>query len=215
MENKKIYKDKSIIKMMNKIYLILFLGIILMNSVNAEVESMGYVKMGNCIQLLQSAVNSTYSNITTISLPNKTEILSLNKAMTKDGTVYNYSFCSTSQAGQYIVNGITDIDGVTTNWAYDFNVRSDTNLTLLIILISLAVIFFIATLIVNEEFFVYISGVLFLVSGTYIMINGIDIVNDWYSRAISYVLIGIGFLFTLGAYIYNTNFKQDEDKDEF
>jgi hypothetical protein len=77
METKKIYKDESITKMMNKIYIILFLGIILMNSVNAEVESMGYVKMGKCIQLLHSAVNSTYSNITTISLPDKTEILSL------------------------------------------------------------------------------------------------------------------------------------------
>ena len=79
-----------------------------------------------------------------------------------------------------------------------------TSLTFLIFIYALAVIFFISTLFVDEEFLVYISGVLFLVAGIYVMINGLEDLNNMYSRAISFVSLGIGLLFTLGAYIYNS-----------
>jgi magnesium-transporting ATPase (P-type) len=44
-------------------------------------------------------------------------------SMEKHGTVYNYSFCNSTQNGQYIVNGIGDVDGIQTAFAYDFIVN--------------------------------------------------------------------------------------------
>ena len=199
MTTNEIYKYKCIKKMMNKIYLILFLGIILMNSVNAEVESMGYVEMGKCIQLLQSAVNSTYSNITTISFPNKTEILSLNKAMTKNGIVYNYSFCSTSSIGQYIVNGITDIDGVPTNWAYDFEVSSmgiKNSTTFYIICILIIVLLLGLGFYIEDAWLIIFGGMGLMVLGIYSYNYGIADIKD---RVVSYS-ISLFVIFT-GAYL--------------
>jgi len=44
------------------------------------------------------------------------------------------------------------------------------------------------------------------------MIYGIDILNDWTTRAIAYISIGLGFLFTLGAYIYNLFYEGGESE---
>jgi hypothetical protein len=44
--------------------------------------------------------------------------------MTKSGTEYTYSFCNTSDLGVYIVNGVGDLDGVNTVWAYDFTISA-------------------------------------------------------------------------------------------
>jgi len=42
--------------------------------------------------------------------------------MNQSGTVYTYEFCDTASLGQYIVNGIGDIDAIPTTWVYDFQV---------------------------------------------------------------------------------------------
>jgi hypothetical protein len=90
----------------------------------------------------------------------------------------------------------------------------ESSLTFLIFLYILAIIFFISTLFVDEEFFVYISGVLFLVGGIYIMINGLGETYGLYSRTIAYVSIGIGFLFTVGAYIFNSYSGRKAEQEE-
>jgi hypothetical protein len=96
---------------------------------------------------------------------------------------------------------------------FGFEIKNG-NIIFLLILLGLASLFFIATLIVNEEFFVYISGVLFLIAGMYIMINGIDVVSDMYSRTIAYVTIGLGLLFTVGAYVFNSYTDSSEEEIE-
>jgi hypothetical protein len=40
--------------------------------------------------------------------------------MTKIGTEYNYSYCSTSKFGEYVVSGFGDLDGYPTAWSYNF-----------------------------------------------------------------------------------------------
>jgi hypothetical protein len=44
--------------------------------------------------------------------------------MTKTGTAYNYTFCNTSQAGNYIVDGYGDLGGTVTIWNYNFQVTT-------------------------------------------------------------------------------------------
>ena len=83
----------------------------------------------------------------------------------------------------------------------------------LILLTGLALFFMSCSLFVDEEFFVYISGVLFLIGGIYLMINGLDIINDVNTRYLAFIYIGTGILFTIGAYIYNgySKFKDEEE----
>ena len=174
------------------------------------------IKQGETALVRQTCGSCSYVNIS-IYYPNSTKAIT-NDAMTNVGGGYwEYSFLSTNELGKYDYPTCGDIDGVHTCSSSDelpyFEVKNS-NYFLFYTLLGLAMLFFIATLFVNEEFFVYISGILFLISGIYLMINGIDLVNDWYSRGISYVLIGIGLLFSIGAYIFNSYNKwKDEEFD--
>lgn len=78
----------------------------------AEIESIGTIKKGECINLIQTCEDCTYVNITSITYPNKTEA-DTNIAMTKVATKYNYSFCDTDELGEYIYNTEGDLWGNT------------------------------------------------------------------------------------------------------
>ena len=151
--------------------------------------------------------NATSCNLSNIDYSNGINII-YNRELTQDGRM----FYTTLTEGNYsnlgdVCHNIICTDGTNYETGSVCRTIKNSNLTFFIILLSLASLFFIATLFVNEEFFVYISGVLFLIAGVYTMINGIDIINNWYSRAISYVCIGLGFIFTIGAYLYNSYSK--------
>jgi hypothetical protein len=110
--------------MSSKHYLfVLLLAVCLLSNVQAEVQSLGTFKVNSCVDLPQICSTCTYNNISTIKYPNASVIES-EIAMAKSGTYYSYSFCNTSQLGQYIVNGYGDIDGVLTTWVYDFQVTN-------------------------------------------------------------------------------------------
>jgi hypothetical protein len=100
------------------LFLLLFL-LILIPVVNAQVETLGTAKVNNCIMLVQTYSNSTYTNLTRIQYPDKT-IQYFNIAFDKYGADYNYSFCDTSQLGEYIASMCTDVDGINTCISYDF-----------------------------------------------------------------------------------------------
>ena len=53
---------------------ILFMFVI--SFANAEIQTLGTVKQNDCIQLVQTYSNSTYTNLTKIQFPNKTIVLS-------------------------------------------------------------------------------------------------------------------------------------------
>lgn len=89
----------------------------------AEVQTIPPVKTLACVSLPQSYANSTFQRINNVQLPDKSYI-TINALMTNlGGGYYNYSFCNTTQNGQYIVNGIGDIDGTNVTWSYDFAVN--------------------------------------------------------------------------------------------
>lgn len=103
--------------------LIILLILLILPTINAEVQTLGFVKQNDCISLTQSYYNSTFTNITKIQYPNKTSII-VNYAMTRDSFGnYNYTYCNTSSQGQYIVTTTTDVDGVNINVPYDFIVN--------------------------------------------------------------------------------------------
>jgi hypothetical protein len=177
--------------------------------VSATTPSLSEQKPNTCIDLPQTCSNCSFINITTVQYPNGS-IINLNKAMTKiTSSSYKYNFCLNNQLGSYFVN--TYSDDAIVNAQYEVPVTS--SMFFVILILTLAIIFFIATLIVDEEFFVYISGVLFIVSGIYILINGFSNMSDMYTRAIAYVCLGLGFIFTIGAYVYNSYSGRTESDD--
>lgn len=193
---------------MKKILTILFLGMFLISLASAELNTLSDVRQNECILIPQTCASCSYVNITILR---GNETIIDNQAMSKSGATWTYNFCETSELGRYDINGFGDLEGIATGFnSLYFEVKNSNNF-IFYTLIGLAILFFVSTLFVSEEFFVYISGVLFLVSGIYVMINGIDVVNDLYSRAISYICIGLGMLFTIGAYIFNSYNREEEE----
>lgn len=87
----------------------------------AEQQSLGTYKQDECVELIQTCASCSYVNFTSVKYPDSTKALG-NVEAQKQGSEYNYTFCQTSQLGQYIVNGIGDVDGTDTVFAYDFDV---------------------------------------------------------------------------------------------
>lgn len=103
-------------------FLLVLLGIVLLSLIpliTAEVQTLGYFEVGEEIELKQIGDDYTSCNITSVSYPNSTTIVS-DVVMTKRGDEYNYTLSSsyTDVIGKYVVNGICDNDV----WAYDFYV---------------------------------------------------------------------------------------------
>jgi len=89
----------------------------------ASAESIGTFKQRTTVTLPQLCATCTSNNITNIQYPNGTIIVS-NIQMTKTGSWFNYTLASSyiTEIGTYSVNGIGDLDGVDTVWAYTFDV---------------------------------------------------------------------------------------------
>ena len=176
-----------------KLFLISCMILLALPLISAQtMTGLGVYKQHTCIQLPQTA-NATYCNITAIYYPNGTFAVSTPINMTKRGTSFNASFCDTSAAGQYIVNGDCD----TVVWAYDFTVTpsgGDESLTIFLVAIIFAVSLLLIAFILKNYIFSFISGAAFIVAGIYAMIFGFGNVANDYTRMIAVVIIGIGLI---------------------
>ncbi len=202
--------------MKNKIILTMLLGVFLLGNILAlecDGNNIGTFKPESNINLMQTCDACTYVTLNSINYPNST-IVYINTNMTQSGVNYNYTF-NTNVNGDYYYTVFGDKNGLISSEVFCFRVGDEFGYWFILIGTILAIIFFIASLTTPEEFFVYISGVLFLIEGIYIMINGFSLVNDVNTRMIAIVYLGIGLLFTLGAYIYdwvsNSNKEEEEE----
>jgi hypothetical protein len=139
---------------MKKIMLLMVLGIFLISLANAAL--IGPFQEGNDIELIQTCDDCTYNNITTIVFPNGTHLV-LNAEMDQDGTYFNWTLNSsyTQTSGVYIVNGVGDLEGSDTVWAYDFDITPSGRA----VETSSSIISFLGVLL-----FLIIGGLLFLFS---------------------------------------------------
>lgn len=168
--------------------IVLLIIIALTSTASAEIQTLGTFKKGTCVELLQTCSNCTYVNISSVIYPNSTQALGL-VAMTKTGTKYNYTFCNANYSGIYIVNGYGDVDGVTTVYAYDFEVnpqgipsteqRSRALSTSVYFMFGIAILLFIGFMFLNTSppvkwtFFI-VSVVFFIIGLNLITINVTD-----------------------------------------
>ena len=208
----------KVINNMKNILLSIMICFLLVGTISAldcGENNLGTFKLGETINLRQTCPSCTYVNLSSMTIPPNSTMIYYNEEMTKNGIEYTYDFTPQLNGNYfYVVHG--DKDGIDESETFCFSVGDEFGYWFILIGSLLAIIFFIASLVTPEEFFVYISGVLFLIEGIYIMINGFYLVNDVNTRMISFVYLGIGLLFTIGAYIYNSyNLENKNEEEEY
>lgn len=185
---------------MKKILLInVILFILMFSYVYAQEQSLGTFKANSCIDLIQTCATCTYVNFTTVSLPNSNQII-INSAAYKNGYVFSYNFCNTSQSGLYLVNGIGDIDGVNTIFTYTFEVNQSGQgfnnvLYEYLLFAAMTIILYIILFMAFKNYdknMAMISSFGILALGIYTFINGIANLNNQYTNAFSIINIGLG-----------------------
>jgi hypothetical protein len=159
----------------------------------------GTFDKGDCINLVQTCANCSYSNITILN-PDSTVAVS-NVGMTSDGTYYSYNFCSTTSIGLYTVTGVGDENGITSIWNYNFNVGIFVNsfnfyILILIVLIGVVILGFS----IKEVWFVVLGGLGFMMLGLYSFNYGIVGFKDMFMvYGIALFEIAVGAILSIGA----------------
>ncbi len=192
---------------MKKIILTIIMGMFLLTCVSAaDDDYLG--KQYEDVYIIETCGDSgepcdaTFlCNITIIDPLQK--VIVLNIPMERNDTIYNYTLTDTDELGIYKIktycgNGTFNgesIDGrleVTTT-------GKDVDSTLTIIILVIAFVLFLIGLVIKNNSIGFISGILFLISGIYIMIYGFTYVADMYTRAIALVILGFGMIIILTA----------------
>lgn len=168
---------------------------------------------------IQCIINGTYCSAVsvcniTVAYPNNTLLIS-NRLMTNNISFYNYTlpdtsvlgnykcsvtccdggFCGTSYSGDYIDISTGNCDFTLTPTGGD-RVNSIGTFTILLI-VSLIVLIF--GVIMSNEYIGFVGSALMLVTGVYSMIYGLGNLSNFYTQAVSYILLGIGTLFFIAA----------------
>lgn len=81
------------------------------------------IKQETCGSLTMTCANCSFVTLMSVQYPNNI-VAMVNENMTKDGSVFNYTFCNTSLAGQYIYNTYGDPDGIPTVQPVGFEVTA-------------------------------------------------------------------------------------------
>lgn len=196
-------------------YKLILLMLLIIPIVSSQEITIPDQRLGVRFNIIQNCLNSTYSNLTTVYYPNMSIALNGSLSMNKSNYDYSYPF-TPIVLGKYSVYGLCNENGVLTQWQYSFKVKNSSE-WIWITLLVIAFLFLILSILVNEEIFVYLSGLFFLINGINIMINGIDIfsISDLNIKLLSYSFIGLGILLTVGAYIFNLYTSEKDDEEEF
>jgi len=133
----------------NKILLILLILLI----VPIVSANLGTFKQNDCVNIKTILNNVSWVNISTISYPNLTTIIS-NVAMAQSGVTFTYDFCNTSVLGNYIYDYYSS-DG--NSYVNDFSITASGNaLTMqdsIIVMIMLGIIIMAAIFFVTVAWF--------------------------------------------------------------
>jgi hypothetical protein len=88
----------------------------------------------------------------------------------------------------------------------------DIGMDTFLILIFAAIIVFVGSYVLDMDWGVFLSGILFILAGIYSMIYGLGNVSDLYTRGIAIICIGIGLVF-LVASLFNISKGEGNEED--
>jgi len=172
----------------------------------AQVESFGWVVQYEPIRLIQTW-NGSVCNISSVVSPNSTIYDA--GLMTKSGLRFNFTFSSTRELGRYNVCG--DCDQVP--WCAYFDVTTtgkDSGNTLPLFLLLGGFILLAFTVVTKNSYLGFFAGIIFIVSGVYLMIYGLSNIANLYTRSIAIISIGLGVIFCVAS-VYEHLGDSDDD----
>ena len=119
----------------------------------------------------------------------------LNSPMTRNDTIYNYTFADANTLGIYAGNIYCDNTTFSGNEEITIMVTTtgrepNMMITILLLLSSLGI--FLLALYLKSHAIGFMSGLLFSVSGMYILIYGLGNLTDLYTQAIALVIMAFG-----------------------
>jgi len=164
------------------------------------------------LDITVSCSNSTYANISYIKyISDSTYIINSETIMTKKGNKYNYTISSNlnNRTENLEYSYHCDVNGIDVSSGDIINITStglNGTLLLIILVTVLSFCFLILSLFGNTEFFLFVSGCLFLLDGIFMMIFGLNDIMNWYTRSIAFVSLGVGLLLTIGSYLDSDGF---------
>jgi len=184
-------------------WLLLLVFLFVIPLVSSQVQTLGTYKVGDCVNLIQLCDNCTYNNITSITSNPEGGILIKGEFwMERNGTHYNYTFCGNGYAGQYVVNGHGDENGLDTVWAYDYYVTPSGYRNILgLFIIMIGVVYGIGLFgfFGRNVWVSIIGGMLMMTLGLFTLMNGVDIYRNFMTESFSYFTIGLGAFFAIYA----------------
>jgi len=174
-----------------------FISVVSANSyLGTQYESMNIIE--TCVVNGFPCPSDFLCNIT-ISNPDNNLIV-LNSPMTKNDTIYNYTFSSTDVLGDYDINvycsNVTLSGNAESNLVVTTTGR-EPNIMITIVLILCSLGLFMLALYLKNQAVGFIAGILFMIAGTHSMIYGFGDLADMYTRAIAVVIIGFGSFIVL------------------
>ena len=123
------------------------------------------------------------------------------RAMTNSGTYFTYTLTDTSVTGVY-TEKVFCADGSFHGYGTDtFRITSDGNSgDSTFLFMGFAILGFLVMVLgiwTQNRILLFISGLMISVSGVYVLINGFMDANTEWTKMMSYVVIGIGLIFTV------------------
>lgn len=181
--------------MIKKKFFVFMLSVLLVTTlVLAEQQTLGSFKQNQKINLVQTCDNSTYANITRVVYPNNTLIINSNNFMTKNGDNYNFTYSQSQPIGRYLVYGNCDLNGVNSNWAYDFYVESSNvlglNLNSTIGIIMICLLYSLSIVLFFTKSYLW-SGVIMMLSSLILIFSAISVIVPLITLCLSIVIMFI------------------------
>ena len=174
--------------------LVFTLLFVLLPLASAEITELKATKVGDCREIVQQDSQTATENLTFILRPDGTTQI-IGKFMQANGNgAFNYSYCNTSIAGTYVVNGVGNYSG--SDFSYQFNVTHsgyDDLGIFLFIFIAIILLIYVLGFQLENAWLMTLGSILVLIFGFFIIKFGIDIVKDTQTTwAIGLVIWAIG-----------------------
>ena len=180
-----------------KILIFLFVGMLLINFLSAI--DIPTVQRGQPVDLIQFCPTCTYVNLSSVTLPNNTQIF-VNDVMVKNGNTYTYAWSDTFQIGEYIYFVFGDKGGNTVGESLTFTVTPTGEKDVMIFYIVAYVILFgivIFGFSVRNEWITVLGGLGLLFMGIYTLNSGIGMYKNSTSEILSWITIGLGAIISI------------------
>ena len=183
-------------KMNQKYVFIVLLAIILAGTILPLASaSLGTYQQNSCVDI-KTILNTTAANISSLSWPNSTAIIT-NRVMNKTGYTFNYTFCSTRVEGTYVYDYVDAIGNVYVNNFIVTPTGDTTSNTFFVVFCIISVVLLLLAYVFKNTVFAFLSGLAFLVTGVYTMINGFGDVTTTYTYIVAVIIIGLGAILAI------------------